>query len=330
MTTPSLIPLVALPIPGDILSCLQSAGYLYYEDIEQEEGSPADNIVKKFASNTKLFWKAVMSPPEVKTALDIWQEESQLFGIVTFCKAIDDMLDGGIPLQSITEFCGAPGSGKTQLCLQLCVDVQIPSIFGGHEAEAVYIDTSSSFTLIRLSDMADACISHCSLIARQQSKLPASTFTMEAIKNGISYISVTNHIQLLAAVFQLDDILEKRNVKLIVIDSITFPLLYGELSSIQRTRLLHQILDELHLCAKKFKVAVIVTNQLTTKVFADGTSQVVPSLGESFGHRINHRIMLGAEKGGTFAAVLLKSAVYPCASVGFQISNIGVRDIGNG
>ncbi|XP_049774598.1 DNA repair protein RAD51 homolog 3-like isoform X1 [Schistocerca cancellata] len=330
MTTPSLIPLVALPIPGDILSYLQSAGYLYYEDIEQEEGSPADNIVKKFASNTKLFWKAVMSPPEVKTALDIWQEESQLFGIVTFCKAIDDMLDGGIPLQSITEFCGAPGSGKTQLCLQLCVDVQIPSIFGGHEAEAVYIDTSSSFTLIRLSDMADACISHCSLIARQQGKLPASTFTMEAIKNGISYISVTNHIQLLAAVFQLSDILEKRNVKLIVIDSITFPLLYGELSSIQRTRLLHQILDELHLCAKKFKVAVVVTNQLTTKVFGDGTSQVVPSLGESFSHRINHRIMLGAERGGTFAAVLLKSAVYPCASVGFQISNIGVRDIGNG
>ncbi|XP_049852458.1 DNA repair protein RAD51 homolog 3-like isoform X3 [Schistocerca gregaria] len=279
MTTPSLIPLVALPIPGDILSCLQSAGYLYYEDIEQEEGSPADNIIKKFASNTKLFWKAVMSPPEVKTALDIWQ---------------------------------------------------IPSIFGGHEAEAVYIDTSSSFTLIRLSDMADACISHCSLIARQQGKLPASTFTMEAIKNGISYISVTNHIQLLAAVFQLSDILEKRNVKLIVIDSITFPLLYGELSSIQRTRLLHQILDELHLCAKKFKVAVVVTNQLTTKVFADGTSQVVPSLGESFGHRINHRIMLGAERGGTFAAVLLKSTVYPCASVGFQISNIGVRDIGNG
>nr|CAD7579409.1 unnamed protein product [Timema californicum] len=26
------------------------------------------------------------------------------------------MLGGGFPLQSLTELCGAPGSGKTQLC----------------------------------------------------------------------------------------------------------------------------------------------------------------------------------------------------------------------
>jgi len=35
--------------------------------------------------------------------------------IVTFSKAVDDMLDGGIVVGEITELCGAPGSGKTQI-----------------------------------------------------------------------------------------------------------------------------------------------------------------------------------------------------------------------
>jgi hypothetical protein len=35
--------------------------------------------------------------------------------IVTVSKAVDDMLDGGIVVGEITELCGAPGSGKTQI-----------------------------------------------------------------------------------------------------------------------------------------------------------------------------------------------------------------------
>jgi len=35
--------------------------------------------------------------------------------IVTFSKAVDDMLGGGIVVGEVTELCGAPGSGKTQL-----------------------------------------------------------------------------------------------------------------------------------------------------------------------------------------------------------------------
>lgn len=35
--------------------------------------------------------------------------------IATFCKAIDDLLIGGVQLGRITELSGAPGSGKSQL-----------------------------------------------------------------------------------------------------------------------------------------------------------------------------------------------------------------------
>ena len=37
--------------------------------------------------------------------------------IITFCKAIDEMLGGGIQAGGITEVCGVPGVGKTQVCL---------------------------------------------------------------------------------------------------------------------------------------------------------------------------------------------------------------------
>ena len=39
---------------------------------------------------------------------------------MTFCVCIDEMLGGGVPLGKVTEFCGAPGIGKTQI---RCVSV---------------------------------------------------------------------------------------------------------------------------------------------------------------------------------------------------------------
>ena len=49
------------------------------------------------------------------TALDLLQEEHGLQAIVTFSEALDELLGGGVPLTKITEFCGAPGIGKTQM-----------------------------------------------------------------------------------------------------------------------------------------------------------------------------------------------------------------------
>ena len=40
-----------------------------------------------------------------------------------------------------------PGIGKSQMCMQLALDVQIPELFGGNGAEAVYIDTEGSLVV---------------------------------------------------------------------------------------------------------------------------------------------------------------------------------------
>ena len=52
--------------------------------------------------------------------------------------------------------------------MQLSVDVQIPSCFGGNDGHAVYIDTEGSFVVERLVDIARAAITHCHFIASVQ------------------------------------------------------------------------------------------------------------------------------------------------------------------
>lgn len=53
--------------------------------------------------------------PGSKNAYDLLQQEQSSGSIVTFCEQLDDMLGGGVPVGKITEFCGAPGIGKTQI-----------------------------------------------------------------------------------------------------------------------------------------------------------------------------------------------------------------------
>ena len=51
---------------------------------------------------------------EDDSAFSMLQQEESRTGIVTFSAALDEMIGGGIPVGKITEFCGAPGMGKTQ------------------------------------------------------------------------------------------------------------------------------------------------------------------------------------------------------------------------
>jgi RAD51-like protein 2 len=41
--------------------------------------------------------------------------EARARRIITFCSDLDAILGGGVPTGQVTEFCGVPGVGKTQL-----------------------------------------------------------------------------------------------------------------------------------------------------------------------------------------------------------------------
>ncbi|KAG8451753.1 hypothetical protein GDO86_003808 [Hymenochirus boettgeri] len=214
-------------------------------ELSREAGIPIEDALEvlqivKGERQSRISSQSIQS----HTALDLLaQEQSQGF-IITFCSALDEILGGGVPIAKITEICGAPGLGKTQLCMQLAVDVQIPECFGGVEGEAVYIDTENSFLVQRLVDLANACVVHCKLITQthnNEDQLKAmQTFTLDDILSRIYYYSCHNYIELLAQIILLPDFLKDHTkVKLIVIDSIALPFRQNFEDLSLRTQLLN-------------------------------------------------------------------------------------------
>ena len=63
-----------------------------------------------------------------------------------FCDKLDIFLKGGITHGHLTEFSGAPGLGKTQLCLQLALS---NTLHGGINNGVLYIDTEGAFSSSR-------------------------------------------------------------------------------------------------------------------------------------------------------------------------------------
>ncbi|MEM2909945.1 MAG: LAGLIDADG family homing endonuclease [Nitrososphaerota archaeon] len=78
------------------------------------------------------------------TAKDLASLRVNVGRITTGIKQLDSLIGGGVETQSITEFYGEFGSGKSQLCHQLAVCVQLPPEMGGLNGAALYIDTENS------------------------------------------------------------------------------------------------------------------------------------------------------------------------------------------
>src|SRR5690242_599141 len=60
-------------------------------------------------------------------------------------KAFDELIGGGLESQTITEVYGEYGVGKSILCHQLAVNVQLPVDKGGLNGGALYLDTEQTF-----------------------------------------------------------------------------------------------------------------------------------------------------------------------------------------
>ncbi|XP_054458776.1 DNA repair protein RAD51 homolog 3 [Anoplopoma fimbria] len=261
------------------------------------------------------------------TALELLQKEEELRSIVTFSSQLDVALGGGLPVGKTTEICGAPGVGKTQLCLQLAVDVQVPQCFGGVGGQVVYIDTEGSFLLQRVVDIAAATVQHCSLLVEDdEQRLAMTTFTVETILSNTFLVRCHDYVELLAEIHLLPEFLSDHpRVRLLVIDSVAFPFRqhFEELS--QRTRLLNGLAQQLIAMATSHNIAVLVTNQMTTRL-RGGQSQLVPALGESWGHAPTIRLLLHWA-GSRRLAAIFKSPDHTGATIQYQITSEGFRDV---
>lgn len=173
--------------------------------------------------------------------------------LTTFCRSVDDMLGGGIPVCSVTEFSGPPGVGKTQLMMQLAVSSVLPQLMGGLEGSCILVDTEGSVVLERLHQIVTAAVARI----RQISGIPtvakagekshagsthpplsraAELCTVENLLKHIHYCRVGDVATLMGVLHTLPDMLEDihrlpsafscnktQTVKMVLVDSIAMP-----------------------------------------------------------------------------------------------------------
>jgi len=275
------------------------------------------------------------------TALELHRQESARRRIMTFAAELDGLLGGGVPTGEVTEFCGVPGIGKTQVGMQLSVDVQIPHAFGGLGGEAVYVDTEGSFSGVRVASMAKEAVRHLRKIAGRSNdervSEAAQAFGIKQIMDKIYVYRLHDVAEVVAFVNRLPRLLgENPRIRLVVIDSVTFHFRYGFDDMRQRTRMLSQLAATLNEAASSHQVAIVLVNQVTTRFGSDregrddgGEGRIVPALGETWAHASTNRIML-FWRDGVRQAHLFKSTSLRNDTVPFKVTAEGIRSVHHG
>lgn len=247
-----------------------------------------------------------------KTAKELKMERMNVRKITTGSKALDELLGGGIETRTITEFFGEFGSGKTQICHQLSVNVQLPEDQGGLEAKAVYIDTEGTFRWERIEQMAKGV-----------------GLDPDTVMENIYWIRAINSHHQMAIVDQLFDMLKRENIKLVVVDSVTshfraeFP---GRENLAMRQQLLNRHLHQLGRLAEIYNVAVVITNQVMARpdvFYGDPTTAVG---GHVMYHAPGVRIQLKKSRGNKRIARVVDAPHLPEGEAVFAVTEWGIRD----
>jgi len=247
-----------------------------------------------------------------KTADELYEKRMRVARITTGSKNLDKLLGGGVETQIITEFYGEYGSGKTQICHQLCVNVQLPRDGGGLEGSAVYVDCEGTFRPERIVSMSRAL----------------GLDPQRALKNVIVARAYNSDHQMLI-VDQVKDIIGEKNVKLLVVDSVTgfFRAEYpGRETLVMRQQKLNKHLHSLSRLAYTYEIAVVVTNQVMARpdvVFGDPIAAVG---GHVLFHVPGARVFLRKLRGSKRVARLVDSPYLPEGEVVFEITEDGIRD----
>lgn len=247
-----------------------------------------------------------------KTADELYEKRIRVARVTTGSKNLDKLLGGGVETQIITEFFGEYGSGKTQICHQLCVNVQLPRDGGGLEGSAVYVDCEGTFRPERIVSMSRA-------LGLDPQKTLRNIIVARAYNSDHQMIIVD----------QVKDLISEKNVKLLVVDSVTgfFRAEYpGRETLVMRQQKLNKHLHTLSRLAYAYEIAVVVTNQVMARpdvVFGDPIAAVG---GHVLFHVPGARVFLRKLRGPKRIARLVDSPYLPEGEAVFEITEDGIRD----
>jgi len=233
--------------------------------------------------------------------------------LTTGSKALDELIGGGLETQTITEFYGEYGSGKSQMCHQLCVNVQLPPERGGLDGGALYIDTENTFRTERIIHMARH-------IGLDPEKVMKNIIFAEAYTSDHQTFLVDN----------ADEIVKDNNIRLIIVDSLVshFRSEYlGREMLAERQQKLNKHMHKLIRLARAFNAVAIVTNQVMAKPDVFFGEAVYPVGGHIVAHTSHTRVYLRkSARGPVRIARLVSSPYLPEGEAIFKITENGIED----
>lgn len=234
--------------------------------------------------------------------------------LTTGSRELDELLGGGLETQTITELYGEYGSGKSQVCHQLCVNVQLPPERGGLGGGALYIDTENTFRTERIVQMAE----HLDFDPE------------EVIRNIIFAEAYTSDHQTFL-VENADKVVKENNIRLIIVDSLTshFRSEYlGREMLAERQQKLNKHMHKLIRLARAFNAVAVVTNQVMSKPDVFFGDAVHPVGGHIVAHTSHTRVFLRkSARGPVRIARLVSSSYLPEGEMVFKITEHGVEDV---
>lgn len=229
-------------------------------------------------------------------------------------QSLDKLLAGGFETQTITEFYGECDSGKSQMCHQLCVNVQLPPEQGGLGGGALYIDTETTFKLERIVQ-----------IAKRLGLEP------EQVAKNIIYAEAYTSDHQMFLLENADEIIKQNNIKLIIVDSLTahFRNEYlGREMLASRQQKINKHMHKLISLARAFNCVAVVTNQVMAKPDQFFGDAIYPIGGNIVGHTSQTRIYLRKpQRGSTRIARLVSSPYLPEGEEIYKITEGGIEQV---
>ncbi|XP_023652774.1 DNA repair protein RAD51 homolog 4 isoform X1 [Paramormyrops kingsleyae] len=240
------------------------------------------------------------------TGADLYEELLSSTAILSTGNAsLDKLLDSGLYTGELSELVGAPGTGKTQICLGVAVNISCEV-----KQSVLYIDSTGGLSANRLLQMIKAKISNAEEQMEALGRIQVCpVFDVFSLFECLHHFRSTGLQQSLAG---------GSSVKAVIVDSVSAVLanmLGGKQT--EGMSLMMQVAGELRTLAKDLNVAVLVTNHVTR----DGNGMIKAGLGQSWSHIPRTRVLLQRIEqprstcSSLRTATLIKSSRWPCYSM---------------
>jgi DNA repair protein RadA len=304
-----------LDIGSAMAKKLRELGYNTVENLAMATTKDLDAAGMNKKNAEKLIRQARQSMPLPFIRGDeLVKMRKNVHRLTTGSSMLDKLLGGGIESQSITEFYGEYGSGKSQICHQLCVNVQLPPEQGGLDGAALYIDTENTFRTERIFQMSQSL----------------GLDPEQAIKKIIFAEAFTSDHQIFL-LENADKVIKENNVRLIIVDSLTshFRSEYlGREMLQERQQKLNKHMHMLIKLARGFNAVAVVTNQVMSKPDVFFGEAIHPVGGHIVAHTSHTRVFLRKSARGPVRIARLVSSPYLAEGEGvFRVSERGIEDI---